>query len=183
MLDVCCGYRGASRPAHVDPRWIVAAFDISAGCKPDVVADLRAMPLRSPRVDYLWISPPCQEFTATCLPWLIERRDPAGPQLGIELMKAARDLVDELRPAVWVIENVPSSVRWVPFLGPVKARTWGHVFWSNVFPLLPQVRPHKKRIPGHCSFTHWKRSVIPFDVSLAWLRAAERKLGWTPAIA
>ena len=171
MVDLCSGYGGASEPARARG-WRVVKLDIAIGAGPDVVADIRALPLRC-HPDFLWVSPPCQEFTAAALPWRRERLNPRGPQRGIELMRAAIIAVHALQPAVWVIENVPAAVKWCGFLGLPTARTWGHVFWSNVFPLLPQVAPHKMHIPGNCSFTHWKRSVIPFGVAHAWTVAAE----------
>lgn len=68
-LDLCSGLGGASQPA-LDRGWRVIRVDIDPRFKPDIVADVRALPLRPFHVDVLWASPPCQEFARATLPWL-----------------------------------------------------------------------------------------------------------------
>ena len=67
-LDLCSGLGGASQPA-LDRGWKVIRVDIDPRFKPDIVADVRALPLKPFHVDVLWASPPCQEFARNALPW------------------------------------------------------------------------------------------------------------------
>jgi hypothetical protein len=57
-LDLCSGLGGASQPA-LDRGWRVIRVDIDPRFKPDIVADVRALPLKPFHVDVLWASPPC----------------------------------------------------------------------------------------------------------------------------
>lgn len=176
MVDLCCGLGGASRPAR-DRGWRVVTLDIAAAVSPSMVGDLARIPLRPSRApDLLWISPPCQTFSRWRLPWF-------GKQTpDITLMLAAAAAIEHIRPRSWVIENVPAAITWVePFLGPPTSRIWGHAFWSDLWPLLPQVGPHKGKIPGHTKTTHWRRSLIPYEVATAFVMAAELRFATTSA--
>ena len=168
MIDLCCGLGGASEAAR-QRGWRVQTLDITTYVKPQIVGDLRSLPLRRGLApDLLWISPCCKQYTRARLPW--------GPRIvpDNDLMRAAVMAVEWLKPRLWVIENVPGSVRWVQdFMGAPTQRTWAHVFWSNFATLLPQVRPHKRRISSNCKFTHYRRSLIPYEVAHAFTTAAE----------
>jgi len=169
MVDLCCGFGGASAPARARG-WRVVTLDIAPRVKPSIVGDLRALPLKC-RPDLLWISPDCSTYSRWRLPWFDK------PEPDTELMREAAAAVDYLKPVSWVIENVPAAVTWCEsFLGAPAAKIHGHVFWSNLFALMPQVAPHKELIPGHCWDTHWRRSVIPFIAANAFVTAAEHLL-------
>ena len=142
-LDLCSGLGGASQPA-LDRGWTVIRVDIDPRFKPDIVADVRALPLKLFHVDVLWASAPCTEFTKTGLPpswakyryegWLPTEQSIAD---SIALVKACRDAADYLK-CNWIIENVRGSRRFLsPILGPVRAMTSGHVFWSNMPLMIP----------------------------------------------
>lgn len=170
MLDLCCGLGGASRPAQ-DRGWTVIGMDLDRALGPAVCGDLRALPFRGP-VDLLWISPPCITYSRWRMPWF------GHPKPDTELMREAARIVYELKPCTWVIENVPASVPWcAEFLGPPTGACWSHVFWSNLFVLLPQVAPHKMKWGPYTPDRQAIRGLIPYNVALPFVRAAEEKIG------
>ena len=172
-LDLCSGLGGASQPA-LDRGWRVIRVDIERRFKPDIVADVRNLPLRPFHVDVLWASPPCQEFTKSCLPqtWAATWKNPAKPDT--EFAIACLDAVRMLQPRWWVIENVMGARRFLsPILGPVRAMVTGHVFWGNLPCLLPQTKSHKRRLPPSPDRPAL-RSKIPYEIGDSICRAMER---------
>lgn len=172
MIDLCCGLQGASKPAR-DRGWRVVTLDLLDWVKPSIVGDLYALPLkRDLAPDLLWISPDCTPYTLWRLPWH------GNPIPDTGLMISAAAAVRWLRPRAWVIENVRAAEQWCrPFLGTPILKVHGHCFWTDLFTLLPRVAPHKGMIPGHCKDTHQRRSIIPYEVALQFVLAAERRAG------
>ena len=178
-LDLCSGLGGASQPA-LDRGWRVIRVDIDRRFKPDIVADVRSLPLRPFRIDVLWASPPCQEFTKWRLPFIESR--PVGWKPTLERMQAAVDLVMAvasavklLKPSWWIIENVMGACEWLsPKLGMVRAISGGHVLWGNLPGLIPQTKHHKWRLspsPQRSAL----RAKIPYEIGEAICIAVERR--------
>lgn len=172
-LDLCCGLGGASQPA-LDRGWRVIRVDIDPQFKPDIVADIRNLPLKPLDIDVLWASPPCIEFSKWSLPasWACNGGRKRPPSL--DLVLAVRDAIARFQSRQWIVENVAGAR---PFLtsvfGPVRAITGGHVFWSNRLLLLPQVRGHKWRVapgPNRAAL----RARIPYEIGEAICIAVER---------
>ena len=174
-LDLCSGLGGASQPA-LDRGWKVIRVDIDPRFKPDIVADVRVLPLKSFPIDVLWASPPCTEFTKSGLPktWASTWKNPAKPDT--ELTIACKTAIDFLRPVHWIIENVMGSRRFLsPILGPVAATVTGHVFWGKLPGLIPQTSSHKWRLPPTADRMAL-RAKIPYEIGEAICRAVERRV-------
>lgn len=138
-LDLCSGLGGASQPA-LDRGWKVIRVDIEPRFKPDIVADVRMLPLKPFHVDVLWASPPCQEFSKHQLRCFYP--DPAEPRL--EISRGVKQAIETLAPQWWVVENVWAARPWLSKLfGQVRAKPPGHALWSNLGFLLPNLEPHK----------------------------------------
>jgi site-specific DNA-cytosine methylase len=183
-LDLCSGLGGASQPA-LDRGWRVIRVDIDLRFKPDIVADVRNLPLKPFHVDVLWASPPCTEFTKTSLPasWAQYRYDgwlPTAESIAhsIELVKACRSFADEM-VAPWIIENVRGARKWLtPLLGPVRAMTSGHVFWSNMPLLIPPGLNGRKWLIAPTKDPRDRaamRAKIPYEIGEAICRAVEAR--------
>src|ERR1700722_5429710 len=115
-LDLCSGLGGASQPA-LDRGWTGIRVDIDARFKPDIVADVRALPLKPFHVDVLWASPPCQEFSKQNLRCFY----PNPPTPDLSIAKAIIPIIGSIWPKFWVIENVLASRPWLNELyGPVR---------------------------------------------------------------
>lgn len=120
--------------------------DIASRFKPGIVADVRALPLKPFHIDVLWASPPCTEFSKFGLRCFFP--NPSAPDLSISLGVKAE--IERLQPRFWVVENVWASRPWFnKIFGPVRAKPAGHVLWSNLAFLLPNIQPHKGRVTGN----------------------------------
>jgi len=153
-LDLCCGLKGASQPA-IDRGWKVICVDIDPRFKPDIVADVRALPFRPyrgtlwiehRRVDVLWASPPCTEFSKFGLRCFY----PNPPEPDLSIVRAIKETLRTFSPRFWCVENVWASRPWLTkIFGPVRARPPGHAIWSNLAFLLPHIEPHKGKVAGN----------------------------------
>lgn len=138
-LDLCSGLGGASQPA-LDRGWKVIRVNIDPRFKPDIVADVRALPLKPFHVDVLWASPPCQEFSKWGLRCFYP--NPTPPDLSIA--RGIQDFIETIKPWQWIVENVWASRPYLSHIfGPVAAKPPGHALWSNRAMLLPNIWPHK----------------------------------------
>jgi len=182
-LDLCSGLGGASQPA-IDRGWKVIRVDIDPRFKPDIVADVRALPLKPFHVDVLWASPPCTEFTKTSLPqsWAKYKCEgwlptPESIAHGISLVQGCFDAVHYLKPVQWIIENVRGSRKFLtPILGPVRAMTSGHVFWSDSALMIPFGLSGRKWLQSPTKDSRDRaanRAKIPYEIGEAICRAVE----------
>lgn len=179
-LDLCSGLGGASRPA-LDRGWRVIRVDIDPRFKPDIVADVRSLPLKPFDIDVLWASPVCTAFTKWGLPDSWQRTPKVKPST--ELADACLAAVHYLRPRWWIIENVMASRPFLsPLLGPVRVIMPGHVLWGRLPCLLPPTRAHKWKLspsPERAAL----RAQIPYEIGEAICIAVERRLGVYDAVA
>jgi hypothetical protein len=171
MYDLFCGLGGASA-AFVDAGWDVVTVDSDPMFKPTILTDIRdlvAHPEGVPlinvaRPDFLWASPPCIEFAR-------RRFDPSiNPSL--DLVIAAKKVIDELRPRYWCIENVRLSVPHISkVLGPHRVAIGPYFLWGN----FPMFLPRWVREKGSVRGPHWLRSAlrakIPYAISSDMERA------------
>ena len=161
-LDLFCGTGGATAAFRGRSDWKVIGVDNDARRAADVVADVRRLPLTG-NVDFLWASPPCNEFS-TMPPGRAARRP------SLDLVFAAFQAVRDLRPKFWIIENVRGAI---PFLG-VPAQKIGPFCLWGYFPLIEaplSVVDHRKMTSDRQ--TAAARAAIPFDLSEAVYQAVE----------
>jgi hypothetical protein len=198
-LDLCSGLGGASQPA-LDRGWRVIRIDIDRRFRPDIVADVRALPLKPFHVDVLWASPPCQEFSKRCLPWF--RNKPNLQEPSIDCVLGVMRAIEATSPAYWIVENVRCARPWLnPLLGPVMWNSTGHVLWGRLPGLIPQVKPHKASLgrvngsgtfgprrgawgKGHTGYRNESErrnsaeiAKIPYEIGEAICRAVEQREG------
>lgn len=195
-LDLCSGLGGASQPA-LDRGWRVIRVDMDPRFKPDIVADVRSLPLKSFPIDVLWASPPCQEFSKFEMRCFFPNPPPPDLSIAIGIVTA----IARLNPRYWAVENVRASRRWLTQLfGPVRFRNTGHAVWTNVPALWPQIAPRKggmgywkpgrwgpmgradrKRNHGlHGSLVEKdaaRAAIVPYEIGEAICIAVERRLG------
>ena len=96
IIDICSGFGGGTQ-AFDD----VIRIDIDPKVKPDIVADVRYLPLSlGLRPDLLWMSPPCEKLS---------RADRTFPRPGsgdaLRMVAACLDAICYLKPKKWIIEN------------------------------------------------------------------------------
>ena len=133
MLDLFSGKGGASQ-AMRERGWDIITVDINPDFEPDICTDITTFHYSGPVPDLIWASPPCIEFSKASLPasWACNMI-PAEPD--INLMLAAKRIIDDVKPRWWVIENVRGAVSWfIPILGPVRKKSGSRYLWGE-FPI------------------------------------------------
>lgn len=169
-IDLCCGRKGFSR-AFAEAGWEVVTVDIDPRFEPTVCADVLELDARGiadatklAKTEEWWdgsaiaeqrpdgilrpvyrkvvvvASPPCQRFS------LANRMFPKfGIRKALEIVGAVYELIAQLRPDFWVVENPSGRLRW--FLGTpnlkIRLSDYGspHMkptdLWTNViFPMI-----------------------------------------------
>lgn len=177
MLDLCCGLGGASA-AFRARGWRVVTVDIEPLVNPDILIDVREFTWHGEKPDFIWASPPCDEFARKDnRPWI----DYPEPDLSIYL--ACKRVISAAQPRYWIIENVRGAI---PYFGtPVYSRRpyflWGY------FPPLCQFRVGcgkkltngSKDRPAGMSYVKSRaleRARVPYGLFLAAAIAAETQL-------
>jgi len=106
----------------------VVRIDNDPKCRPDIVADVRHLPLDPDlRPEFVWASPPCTRFSTASSGrgW--------NPEEGMELVYYTDQVIGELKPKYWAVENVRGSVRYIGSLwGEPILRKHAYYLWGNV---------------------------------------------------
>ncbi len=175
ILDLCSGLGGASE-AFTQEEWTVIRIENNPEL--EYVPHTRILDVLEwvdwieeiPRCDVIWASPPCTEFSTA--DW---RKDWDNFEPDMSIVQACLDIIDFLKPRVWVLENVRGACRFFePLIGWHQQRIGPFFLWGQ-FP----------RITMPYGFKHSKmdvrdpqlRAVIPFEISSEFLRVLEHQ--WT----
>ena len=173
MVDLFSGRGGASKVMR-ERGWRVLTVDIDPSFRPDVVADIRKLPLRlGARPDLLWASPPCTEFSRKSMPpsWF-----PDAPEPDLSCIEATWAAVHALRPKFWIMENVRGAI---PYLGRPRLFVQPIALWGEFPPLQIRRRWIPKYYRRHYTAGAYDpslRAEIPEDLSWAVASAIE---AWT----
>ncbi len=140
VLDLFSGTGSATQPFVECGKHRVVRIDINPKCHPDIVADVRRLPLDSELiVDGITAGSPCDHLTD--VPWHEDLRTPA---LGVELFEAAAKAVRLFNPRWWVLENVRGAQKYV---GKATCHRGSRYIWTNI-PILSPVKVFGKwRLP------------------------------------
>lgn len=168
MLDLFCGLGGASQ-AMRDRGWTVVGIDNDERFS-FLPCDIRGYSYSGPRPDFVWASPPCDEFSREFMPWCRTGKDPS-----LDLVRAALRVIEECQPRWWCLENTRGSVKWIStILGrPVAHCGGGRIYlWGNHPPMLyPVIAGWKEKLS---STRAAERGRMPYELSLAFATAVER---------
>lgn len=168
MLDLCAGLGGASVVMR-ERGWSVTTLDIDPRFGCDITADLTTWRYVGPRPDLVWISPPCQAFARKNMRCFY----PNDPDPDMTLMLAALQLVRDIQPRFWILENVRGAV---PYLGPPTSKHGSFYLWGH-YPALPAHLPGCTKGWGHRSRgadrDPARRAMIPRALSEAVAVAVE----------
>jgi hypothetical protein len=161
-IDICCGLGGWQAPFREDPAWRSVGIDINPDVEPDVLGDVRDLPIGDCDPTLVTASPPCTQFARWMLPWLDE------PDPDLSLVRACLDAIQALNPDWWVLENSRGLHQfWVP------ARTHAGKFylWGD-WPIVDLPDPDHRATdhPGHRPDL---RAKIPERLAQAVKRAVE----------
>ena len=185
LLDCFCGLGGVSRGfaaegfectgIEINPE-IARLYPYKV-----IVADMLDLDGRDFRgYDVIWGSPPCRDFSRTTSFGWKYWRNPPNPEQGLRLVKHFLKFVEEAKPRIWIMENVPGLIKYLDipprFVGRL-SRTMIRAFWGN-FPdfLLPTCETKRLKQDIQGPYRKWKRAMIPFPVARAFARACKQKL-------
>lgn len=84
--------------------------------------DVKRLP-RNPFI--LWASPPCTSFSVASLRkyWVNSRPRISQTYIGIALVKKTLEIIEELNPTYWFIENPRGMLRHIDFMKPLHKKT------------------------------------------------------------
>lgn len=109
----------------------VFTIDNDGALKPDLVADIMQLSrsdlprvFRRPRV--VWASPPCQKFSVCTIGhnWNTDHTPKtAEAEAAMQLVIKTLQLIQDLQPRYWFIENPRGKLRRMPFMQGFKRRT------------------------------------------------------------
>lgn len=187
MLDLCSGLGGASQAFH-DAGWDCRRFDNNKAFR-DIprtwIGDLLDITphrlhrfVHEKRVELLWASPPCLEFSnAYGAPGPTAAREGRPFQPDLSLFEKCIEIRDEMKPKFWCFENVVGAISHLePLLGPPTQIIGPFVLWTN----LPHIAmdpsfEHRKEDHDTWSSNPLRANIkakIPLELSKAVLAAA-----------
>lgn len=149
FLDLFSGLGGASEAFLEDnDNWTVLRVDnnpLLADVPNTMMTDIKKLPtkirwhtadkIRPGRVDAIWASPPCREFSnAYSSPKSIWGREHGldSYEPDMSLLEAAMEIIELVDPKYWIIENVVGSIRYfAEYLGEPRQIIGPYVLWGN----------------------------------------------------
>jgi hypothetical protein len=189
MIDLCAGFGGQSEA------FLQGGFDVIRVDNNPLLSEVPNMFIEdiyriepfniSGRViDYIHAGPTCHEFSlAFNAPRSKAIQEGNGDQYkpveGIRLVQRCKDIIDQLQPRYWSVENVRGSIKYLsPILGEPRLIIGPYVYWGN-FPLfninvadLPSKAQLDKR---HSPLRANHRAECPLKLSQAFFDAMTKQ--------
>ena len=178
VLDLFSGLGGFSQ-AFKDRGHQVTTIDINKEFNPDICKDIMKLTkkdFKGYNCDIVLASPPCIEFSKSCMPksWKSVQK---GCNPDTLLLQKTLKIIYWIDPKYWVIENVGGARPYFyPFLGKPVKKIGSRYLWGN-FPII-DVKPHygKWKLPPSDDRSAL-RSLIPYGLSLALCNICENYKG------
>lgn len=204
VLDLFCGLKGWSAPFTAGHE--VVTLDFDPRFNPTICADILKVSVADfgGAFDVVLASPPCEGFSVMNIGknWHHDHTPKTqSAWLGLSILTKTVELITELAPRFWVIENPVGKMRRMPVLAPFERRTitqcqYGETrmkptdLWGGFPPSLvlrPQcakgapchvAAPRGSRTPGSVQGTKSsaERAKIPEALARAVLEACEADL-------
>lgn len=117
--------------------WSAFSFDLSRSSSAQVIADARHFPVKKISLDFIWFSPPCNEFSKARFPWFKNLPEPST-----ELFETSLQLIDYFSPKLWLIENTKGGNYFISKkFSPANSIIYPWYFWTNL--------PNISKFPRH----------------------------------
>lgn len=106
----------------------VFAVDFNPKFKPDMVVDMlyfnkKMLPKEWRNPDVLWCSPPCETFSLSGNSMYMGFPTKSKTYIGLALAYKCIEMIKDLKPKYWVIENPRAGLRTVWFMKPLEKTT------------------------------------------------------------
>jgi len=126
-------------------------------------------------------SPPCRDFSKLINSCSQFWKDPPNTERGLELVNNFLRIIEEAKPKIWIMENVPNLVEYISLKPKCiinltwrgKKRALFGNFPSCIFPMLKPKLRHDD-IKG--KLRAWKRAIIPITISQTLAKACKEEL-------
>jgi len=145
MIDLCAGFGGQSEA------FLQGGFDVIRVDNNPLLSEVQNMfiedvykiepfNISGRGIDYIHAGPTCHEFSlAFNAPRSKAIHSGAAasysPTEGIRLVQRCKDIIEQLQPRYWSVENVRGSIKFLkPILGEPRLIIGPYVYWGN-FPL------------------------------------------------
>lgn len=186
MIDLFSGLGGASEAFVLGPHpWAVLRYENNpalANTPYTTLCDLTDFDIHiRHQVDLIWASPPCREFSnAFNAPAPTAQREGRDFEPSLELLSRAIEIIEELEPTYWIIENVIGAIKhFEPLLGEPRQIIGSFVLWGN-FPFIDVDRDlkHTKASVDVWSDNPLRANIkgkIPIELSQALRRVCEQQ--------
>lgn len=117
-LDLFSGTGSATKVFKESSEWEVVEVDLGEEHNPDIQANVMELEASNlPDADFIWASPPCKAFSVASIGHHWEKKyDEYIPQTdfaekSIDLVKHTIDLIEEINPDYWFMENPRAMMR------------------------------------------------------------------------
>ncbi|MCD6512579.1 MAG: DNA cytosine methyltransferase [Thermoplasmata archaeon] len=174
VLDLFSGLGGFSQ-AFRDREHEVITLDINPEFNPTICADVLDIEaedlMRYGPFDIILAAPPCDEFSRESMPWTKTGKEP-----DLSLALKTKELIDELQPSWWIVENVRGAIPYFDrIFGKPYKRIGSRYFWGY-FPIF--YVPHDIAIGNKWRLPPTRnrkaiRSKIEYEISLSLCLAIE----------
>ena len=127
ILEVYCGTKSFSDMAK-KLGYEVFTIDFNPKFKPDLCCDMlhfniKMLPKEWRNPDILWCSPPCETFSLSGNSMYMGFPTKPKTYIGLALAYKCIELIQELKPKYWIIENPRAGLRSVWFMKPLPKTT------------------------------------------------------------
>lgn len=184
-IDLCSGLGGLSENFKQNKDWLTIRVDINRKFKPDIIADVRKLPVKNGlKPDIVVASPPCERFS------IANRRFPKkGIKAALEVVGACLESIVDLEAKYWVLENPKGRLRW--FLGKPKQTIslsnygakykkptdlWGNIQLPFVNAILPYEPSWSSNDGKNRLFKPEERAKMPIGLSIALFETVKPKV-------
>lgn len=164
VIDLFCGLGGFSQ-AFRDSGHNVIGLDIIPPA--DLIVDIRQYQGERGSFDVVLAAPPCDEFARESMPWCRTGKEPS-----VDLVRETLRIVNEIKPRVWLMENVRGAEKYITPLAPPMFRIGWRLFWGE-FPDF-YAPPETRTKESMSSSAKRERAKIGYPISLAVCLAAEK---------
>lgn len=115
ILEVYCGTKSFSKVAKSKGQEVFT-IDFNPKFKPDMVVDMlyfnkNMLPKKWRAPDMIWFSPPCQSFSMSGNSMFLGFPTGSKTYIGLVLVYKCIELIQNLKPKFWVIENPRAGLR------------------------------------------------------------------------
>ena len=127
ILEIYCGTKSFSKVAKTKGHEVFT-IDFNPKFKPDMVVDMlyfdkNMLPKEWRNPDVIWFSPPCETFSMSGNSMFMGFPTKSKTYIGLALAYKCIELIQELKPKYWIIENPRAGLRSVWFMKSLQRTT------------------------------------------------------------